>query len=305
MIDVIITGNEPLASKLDAYVSFPRDVSIRPSGQSDLQVVGSQAREGPRRTDTVTPAAWDTKARGRYKTPVSPYITKVPGFFFPPNFNGRSPFPTCSVPSRHCKMGVQGALPLALAPSLDAVLCQPDSTSQVHFHLVHGAWHGPWTFDLLRAELEGRGYSTSVSSLPSVGTTDPEIGLYDDGAAVRADLERLVDAGKEVVLVAHSYGGLATSNGVEGLSVQQRKAAGKQGGLLSHVFVAALAFDVGGSVSSMRQDDSDPEWLATTVRKSSSWCTAAYNVTAKQGVTIGRREILLPRARESWRDFRK
>ncbi|KLU86115.1 hypothetical protein MAPG_05134 [Magnaporthiopsis poae ATCC 64411] len=177
--------------------------------------------------------------------------------------NGRSSFLTSlSVHCRHCMMGIQNPLPLALAPSLDAVLCQPDSASPVHFHLVHGAWHGPWTFDLLRAELEGRGYSTSVSALPSVGTTDPEIGLYDDGAAVRADLERLIDAGKEVVLVVHSYGGLATSNGVEGLSIQQRKAAGKQGGVLSHVFIAAMALDVGTSLSRMLEKDGVPEYIS-------------------------------------------
>ncbi|KAL8399813.1 hypothetical protein RB594_000288 [Gaeumannomyces avenae] len=135
------------------------------------------------------------------------------------------------------------------------------STSPVHFHLVHGAWHGPSTFDLLRTELEGRGHATSASALPSVGTSDPDVGLYADGAAVRADLEALVDAGKEVVLVAHSYGGLATSNGVEGLGVRQREAEGKKGGVLSHVFVTAMAVEPGRSLESIRPDGDVPEWM--------------------------------------------
>ncbi|KAL8302442.1 hypothetical protein RB593_000947 [Gaeumannomyces tritici] len=135
------------------------------------------------------------------------------------------------------------------------------STSPVHFHLVHGAWHEPSTFDLLRAELEGRGHATSASALPSVGTSDPDVGLYADGAAVRADLEALVDAGKEVVLVAHSYGGLATSNGVEGLGVRQREAEGKKGGVMSHVFVTAMAVEPGRSLESIRPDGDVPEWM--------------------------------------------
>ncbi|KAL8372156.1 hypothetical protein RB595_001786 [Gaeumannomyces hyphopodioides] len=161
-------------------------------------------------------------------------------------------------------MGDRASLSPASTPGPDGVRPLTGSTSPVHFHLVHGAWHGPFTFDLLRAELECRGYPTSVSALPSVGTSDPDVGLYADGAAVRADLEGLVDAGKEVVLVAHSYGGLATSNGVEGLGVQQRKADGKNGGVLSHVFLTAMALDPGRSLDSMQPGGDVPEWLRIT-----------------------------------------
>lgn len=135
-----------------------------------------------------------------------------------------------------------------------------------HFHLIPGAWHGPWAFELIRAELEARGFSTSATTLPSVGSTDPDRALYADVAAARADLEGLVDAGKEVVLVGHSYGGAVMGSAVEGLGAHQRKAAGKEGGIVSQIWLAAFALDVGGSLSD-GLGDVVPDWWSVSADK--------------------------------------
>ncbi|KAK4233417.1 hypothetical protein C8A03DRAFT_19516 [Achaetomium macrosporum] len=124
----------------------------------------------------------------------------------------------------------------SLLASVAAALAIPnnptEAAQQVTFHFVPGAFHGPWAFDLIRAELASRGFNkTSASTLPSVGNADPDVGLYADAAAV--------------VLVVHSYGGAVSSNAVEGLSVQQRTAAGRRGGIISHIFLTALALRVG------------------------------------------------------------
>ena len=135
-----------------------------------------------------------------------------------------------------------------------------------HFHLIPGAWHGPWAFELIRAELEARGFSTSATTLPSVGSTDPDRALYADVAAARADLEGLVDAGKEVVLVGHSYGGAVMGSAVEGLGAHQRKAAGKEGGIVSQIWMAAFALDVGGSLSA-GLGGAVPDWWSISADK--------------------------------------
>ncbi|MEZ4332259.1 MAG: alpha/beta hydrolase [Myxococcota bacterium] len=67
-----------------------------------------------------------------------------------------------------------------------------------HFMLVHGAFHGPWCFDPLVAELTRRGAVCTAPELPLTS-------LAEDAAAVHRALEA-VGAGP-VVLLGHSYGG--------------------------------------------------------------------------------------------------
>jgi hypothetical protein len=80
--------------------------------------------------------------------------------------------------------------------------------------LVHGAWHGGWAFDSLRNELASRGVTTSVVELASVGH-DGELGgdLYGDAALVREAVDSLPD---DCVVLAHSYGGVPVTQGLEG-----------------------------------------------------------------------------------------
>jgi pimeloyl-ACP methyl ester carboxylesterase len=61
--------------------------------------------------------------------------------------------------------------------------------------LVHGAWHGAWVWDRLRAELERRGHEVAAPDLPC-----------EDVEAGPADYARLVPPCD--VVVGHSLGGL-------------------------------------------------------------------------------------------------
>ncbi|GAA4893423.1 alpha/beta hydrolase [Actinomycetospora straminea] len=73
--------------------------------------------------------------------------------------------------------------------------------------LVHGAWHGSWFWDPLRAELDGFDVRTVD---PSSCRNDPEAlgDLHADAETVRAALEAIDGP---VVVVAHSYGGQPVS----------------------------------------------------------------------------------------------
>ncbi|KAH6664781.1 Alpha/beta hydrolase fold-1 [Plectosphaerella plurivora] len=111
-----------------------------------------------------------------------------------------------------------------------------------------GAWHGPWAFDTIRKELGGRGLDTGAVTLPSVGSTDPSFGVAEDTAAVRAEIEKLVNEGREIVVVAHSYGGVPSSNAVEGFNLKDRAAAGKKGGVASVIYMTSFAIPAGTSL---------------------------------------------------------
>ncbi|KAF2967403.1 hypothetical protein GQX73_g6154 [Xylaria multiplex] len=113
-----------------------------------------------------------------------------------------------------------------------------------------GAFHSSWAFDDVRNILSGRGFTTEASELISVGTTDPSIGMFSDAKHLRSRLTKLVDEGKEIIFVAHSYSGIVVANAIEGLSIEQRASAGKRGGIVMILHLAALIINAGQSLSS-------------------------------------------------------
>ncbi|OHE95487.1 hypothetical protein CORC01_09220 [Colletotrichum orchidophilum] len=104
-----------------------------------------------------------------------------------------------------------------------------------------GAWHGPQSFDLVRAGLTLKGYESEAITLPSVGAEPATVGLEKDAAVLRSTIETLADAGKEVVVVVHSYGGMVGGNAIEGLGYKQRAANNEKGGVIMLVYLAAFA----------------------------------------------------------------
>ena len=76
--------------------------------------------------------------------------------------------------------------------------------------LVHGLCHTPAHFHLLRDLLsKSEGLPTVCPALPSVADCSAAaVGLYDDAAVVRRELDNLVSEGKDVIVVGHSLGGL-------------------------------------------------------------------------------------------------
>jgi pimeloyl-ACP methyl ester carboxylesterase len=101
--------------------------------------------------------------------------------------------------------------------------------------LVPGAWHGPWVWTKVGRELTGAGWEVRSVDLPSVADVGGvRFGLYDDAAVVRRQIERIE---APVVVVAHSYGGVAASEGAANLPNIE---------LL--IYLAAFQLDAGESV---------------------------------------------------------
>ena len=65
-----------------------------------------------------------------------------------------------------------------------------------------------------------------------------------DAAFIRCELlQPLIEDGKEVLLVMHSYGGGSGSTAAKGLSSVERRQQGLKGGAIGEVFVAAMVVE--------------------------------------------------------------
>jgi pimeloyl-ACP methyl ester carboxylesterase len=106
--------------------------------------------------------------------------------------------------------------------------------------LVPGYWEGPSVYGEVDKLLQDAGYATETAPLISTGRTPPNSPTMDDDtASIREHVSKLVEAGKDVILVVHSVSGLMGSNAIEGLEASKRKADGSTGGVTHIVFLAA------------------------------------------------------------------
>jgi pimeloyl-ACP methyl ester carboxylesterase len=101
--------------------------------------------------------------------------------------------------------------------------------------LVHGAWHGAWCWDAVRTLLEAKGRTVAAIDLPTVhAPNQADLDLTDDAKAVRDAVDAIEGP---VVVVAHSYGGVPTTQGLAGAA-----------NVAHIVYIAAFALDAGESL---------------------------------------------------------
>ena len=129
--------------------------------------------------------------------------------------------------------------------------------------LVHGGWHLPVHYRPALDVLELAGYLIEAPALPSCvdGKSTPE----DDAQLIARRASELVDAGKEVVAIAHSYGGMVASEALSGLGVREREEKGLAGGVKRIIYTAAFVPLPGTSIEKTSPTDS-VGWLKYEVR---------------------------------------
>ncbi|KAJ5708272.1 hypothetical protein N7488_008073, partial [Penicillium malachiteum] len=128
---------------------------------------------------------------------------------------------------------------------------------------VPGAWHGADGFDQVRSLLTAQGYDSEAISTPSVGSADPDNGLHADIKYTKSVLKGLVDSGRQVVVVNHSYGGIVGAGAVEGLGYKQRVESGQTGGVIMVVWMGAFVAPNGLSLYNMLGN----QWLPWMIPK--------------------------------------
>jgi pimeloyl-ACP methyl ester carboxylesterase len=101
------------------------------------------------------------------------------------------------------------------------------------------------------------GYEIKGIHPPSIGPSSrqgrdgPAPSMYDDAAVVAKEVEKLADQGRDVILIAHSYGGGPISQSTKGLSKEERKAQGKSGGIVRLAYMTAVVPAVGQSAQNV------------------------------------------------------
>lgn len=108
--------------------------------------------------------------------------------------------------------------------------------------IIHGGWHTPSSYAKLISALESADYEVYAPTLPSMnGARPPTANLAADTALVRSYTENLLDTGKNLTVLMHSYGGQVGTNALVGLGVETRRKQGKAGGVEKLVYVSAFA----------------------------------------------------------------
>ncbi|KAL2062323.1 hypothetical protein VTL71DRAFT_6589 [Oculimacula yallundae] len=128
--------------------------------------------------------------------------------------------------------------------------------------LVHGAFHGPECFHLIQPKLEALGFPVVAVALVTAGRTNPTATYRDDVTAIHEILLPILDEGKEVVMVAHSWGGVPGAASIEGHSTQDRKARGLEGGVISLLMIAcAVILKKGTSLAEANGAGDSVDWM--------------------------------------------
>ncbi|KAL6714749.1 hypothetical protein ACLMJK_008174 [Lecanora helva] len=108
--------------------------------------------------------------------------------------------------------------------------------------LVHGAWLTPMQYMELIVLLDMKGYRTIIQQLPSVDSQNPKAQtVATDAAFVRESLLcPEIQAGREVVLLMHSYGGFPGPIAANGLSKKELQARKESGGIIGMIMLSAF-----------------------------------------------------------------
>lgn len=74
-----------------------------------------------------------------------------------------------------------------------------------------------------------------------------------------------INEGREVVLVAHSYGGSPGAEAAKGLSISEQRAAGRKGGIVGLIFICGFITRAGQTLRSMLPGGKLEPWVVDYV----------------------------------------
>ncbi|KAM6482564.1 hypothetical protein HDV62DRAFT_390592 [Trichoderma sp. SZMC 28011] len=135
-------------------------------------------------------------------------------------------------------------------------------SSKPHIFVIPGAYHPGSTFSLFIQSLEAAGFSAETTTNRSAGNAG--ITVQDDVAHVQSLLIPQIDEGKDIVVVAHSYGGVVGSGVIAGLDKRGREARGLKGGIIGIICIAALMTKPEKSILESRGGGEWSPWVDTS-----------------------------------------
>ncbi|KAL8791948.1 MAG: hypothetical protein Q9195_005437 [Heterodermia aff. obscurata] len=144
--------------------------------------------------------------------------------------------------------------------------------------IVPGAWHPPSAYSELATHLESAGFPTLTLQLPSLNSpTATAATCGADTDSVREKLIALIEPdGKDVLVIAHSYGGIPAGGASRGLSKTTRSQAGARGGVIGLLYMCAHVVPGGTTVMGYLGIEYPP-WVQIN-QPSEGLCTASTPV---------------------------
>jgi pimeloyl-ACP methyl ester carboxylesterase len=115
--------------------------------------------------------------------------------------------------------------------------------------IVPGSFAPSKHYRVFTDSLERHGIDSRVIDTPSVGKRGnlPPATMSDDAEEITNLVSKLLDEGKEVVLMTHSYGGIPGTQSLSKLSRKAREAEGKKGGVDKIIYLASVVLQPGVS----------------------------------------------------------
>lgn len=106
-------------------------------------------------------------------------------------------------------------------------------------------------YDPVVEELTRRGYEARGVPLPTVRlhtetglVRDPPT-MYEDAEFIASEAEALANAGRDVIIVSQSYGGVPATESVRAVSKAARRKLGKPGGVVRLAYASSLVPELG------------------------------------------------------------
>jgi alpha-beta hydrolase superfamily lysophospholipase len=113
--------------------------------------------------------------------------------------------------------------------------------------IIPGGFHKPSNYRLVIEPLQSQGYEVLSVPLATTGeSVSASLDQHDDAQALLAELVPKLDAGKEAILVSHSYGSIVVAASIEGQTTIKRQARGLKGGIRAVINIAGFAYSARG-----------------------------------------------------------
>jgi pimeloyl-ACP methyl ester carboxylesterase len=115
--------------------------------------------------------------------------------------------------------------------------------------IVPGSFGPAKMYDGFVETLKHHDIKTVVISTPSVGRKEgrPPATMSDDAQEISNVVSKLLDEGKNVVLMTHSYGGIPGTESLKTISREAREKEGKDGGVDKIVYLTSMVLQPGTS----------------------------------------------------------
>ncbi len=121
------------------------------------------------------------------------------------------------------------------------------------FLFIPGGWHLPEYFSPLIQALADSGYSSETVTL-NVNADPPLQDLEPEVDAILSKLSPLLEAGRRVIVVSHSYGGIPATEAVGRAFAKGIRPPGYQSRVVRLVYITAFVPTNGDSMVSMIGD---------------------------------------------------